>query len=236
MKHLVAPLAAVVLLLLTAGIVFAQASTTTTAVVLSNANLRDGPGTTYAIAGSARAGDVVTIVDQNAAGDWYKLDNNKWIAAFLVAVDQPTAAARPNTPALATATALPARRTGATVATPTPKAVASAVPAPAGAPAVQLVIVENHSTAEILAIRNGGSAALNIGGWQLDGSKGTDLCVIPSGTVLAPGADYQIATGDSQPQGGGLKCGDKPIWNNGGETIYLRGPGGLILSIESERR
>jgi hypothetical protein len=59
---------------------------------------------------------------------------------------------------------------------------------------------------------------------------------MPAGTTLAPGAGYQVATGDSQPQGAGMKCGDKPIWNNGEETIYLRGPGGVILSIESVKR
>lgn len=54
--------------------------------------------------------------------------------------------------------------------------------------------------------------------------------------VLAQGAGYQVATGDSQPQENGMKCGAKPIWNNDGETIYLHGASGLILSIESVRR
>lgn len=139
------------------------------------------------------------------------------------------------------ATALPSRGTGAgvAVATPTPAAAAptpAPASAPAGAPTVQLVIVANRSTEEVLEIRNTGSAALDISGWRLDGSKGEDYCVMPTGTNLAPGGGFQVATGDSQPQGAGLKCGDKPIWNNGGETIYLRGPSGVILSIESVKR
>lgn len=57
------------------------------ATVLRNANLRAGPGTNFAIVGSARAGDVVQIVGQNAAGNWYKLDTGAWIAAFLVRLE-----------------------------------------------------------------------------------------------------------------------------------------------------
>ncbi|MEZ4736794.1 MAG: SH3 domain-containing protein [Caldilineaceae bacterium] len=56
----------------------------TTGAVNRNANLRAGPGTTYAIVGSARLGETVTIVDTNEAGDWYQLADDQWIAAFLV--------------------------------------------------------------------------------------------------------------------------------------------------------
>lgn len=96
---------AVVLTLILALMVTAQ--TTTTGTVTRNANLRSGPGTTYAVAGSASAGDSVTIVETNAAGDWYKLDSGKWIAAFLVELDDDAPDAAPPTPN-ATATPLPA--------------------------------------------------------------------------------------------------------------------------------
>jgi len=49
-----------------------------------DANLRSGPGTTYAIAGSAKNGDTVTIVGENADGSWLELADDKWVAAFLV--------------------------------------------------------------------------------------------------------------------------------------------------------
>ena len=114
-----------------------------------------------------------------------------------------------------------------------------AIPLPAavpnGAPTVQLAIVANHGREEILEIRNTGTGTLDLGGWQLDGSKGDDRCIIPSGATVAPGAGYQVATGDSQPQGAGFKCAGKPIWNNSGETIYLRAPDGLVLSLEAAR-
>lgn len=92
-----------------------------------------------------------------------------------------------------------------------------------------LIILVNRGSEEILEIRNVGAAPLDVGGWRLDGSKGDEVCV-------APGAGYQVATGDSQPQGAGVKCGDGPIWNNTGETFYLRGPPGVVVEIESVRR
>lgn len=67
-------------LLLFAQVMFGQA----TATVARSANLRAGPGTTYAVVGGLKAGATVTIVGSNGAGDWYQLDNGKWIAKFLV--------------------------------------------------------------------------------------------------------------------------------------------------------
>lgn len=55
--------------------------------VTKNANLRSGPGTSYAIIGSAKAGDKVHVVFFNNSQDWFMLDNEKWIAAFLVKHD-----------------------------------------------------------------------------------------------------------------------------------------------------
>lgn len=64
--------------------------------VLRNANLRAGPGTTFAVVGRARTGDKFTVVGQNAAGDWLELADGKWIAAFLVRIEtSPTPAAPP---------------------------------------------------------------------------------------------------------------------------------------------
>lgn len=54
--------------------------------VTKGANLRAGPGTTYAIVGKASAGETVTITTKNADGSWYKLQGGQWIAAFLVEV------------------------------------------------------------------------------------------------------------------------------------------------------
>ncbi|MFN8494145.1 MAG: SH3 domain-containing protein [Caldilineaceae bacterium] len=87
-------------------VVFSQSSLT--GVVLRDANLRAGPGTTYAIAGKATAGQTVQIVAKSAAGDWYQLDNKAWIAAFLVKLNpvtvMPTPIAKATSVMTATAT------------------------------------------------------------------------------------------------------------------------------------
>ena len=53
-------------------------------IVNSNANLRAGPGTNFAVVGGARAGETVDVIGCNAACDWYELPNARWVAAFLV--------------------------------------------------------------------------------------------------------------------------------------------------------
>jgi uncharacterized protein YraI len=63
------------------------AHTTATAeigTVTDNANLRAGPGTDFARAGSVQAGAVLTLTGETAKGDWLQLANGTWIAAFLV--------------------------------------------------------------------------------------------------------------------------------------------------------
>ena len=94
---------AVLLTLFVAVSAFAQ-EPVLTGTVTRNANLRSGPSTACARVGSLPAGSTVKIVAKNGAGDWYGLDNRKWIAAFLVKLDAPqeatpTAIATPiNTP------------------------------------------------------------------------------------------------------------------------------------------
>jgi hypothetical protein len=67
------------------------AATTTVAVPAVNtatanagSNLRAGPGTDYAIVGSADAGVTLDVVGQNSDGTWLALANGTWIAVFLV--------------------------------------------------------------------------------------------------------------------------------------------------------
>ncbi len=48
------------------------------------ANLRSGPGTEYAVAGYMPAGTEVEMVGKTANGGWFKLSDDRWIAAFLV--------------------------------------------------------------------------------------------------------------------------------------------------------
>ena len=48
------------------------------------ANLREGPGTDFAIVGKAASGQTLQIAGQSEDGEWYKLADGAWIAAFLV--------------------------------------------------------------------------------------------------------------------------------------------------------
>jgi hypothetical protein len=64
-------------------------TTTTTSTVsgpTTNAisNLRAGPGTDFAIVGSAETGAALDVVGQNSDGTWLSLADGSWIAAFLV--------------------------------------------------------------------------------------------------------------------------------------------------------
>jgi hypothetical protein len=53
--------------------------------VITNANLRSGPGLNFPVIGGLLAGRTVDIAGQNAAGTWYLLSDGSWIAAFLIA-------------------------------------------------------------------------------------------------------------------------------------------------------
>ncbi len=62
----------------------AMAQTTATGTVASSANLRAGPGTTFAIVGSVAPGTIVQLVGRNQDSDWYQLKTGTWIFAKLV--------------------------------------------------------------------------------------------------------------------------------------------------------
>jgi uncharacterized protein YraI len=55
-----------------------------TGTVNRTANLRTGPGRSFAIVGRAPAGQSVFIVACNQACTWYQLASSEWIAATLV--------------------------------------------------------------------------------------------------------------------------------------------------------
>jgi endonuclease YncB( thermonuclease family) len=60
--------------------------------VLRPSNIREGPGISYRIAGSARPGTYLDVTGCNEGCTWYQLAPKRWIAAFLVkAVDTPRA-------------------------------------------------------------------------------------------------------------------------------------------------
>lgn len=75
----------------------------TFATVTQNATLYKGPATNYAIAGTAKAGQVVLLVDQSTDKKWYQLATGDWIDGAYIstqpATSLPTATPSPtNTP------------------------------------------------------------------------------------------------------------------------------------------
>lgn len=110
--------------------------------------------------------------------------------------------------------------------TPTPVPTQPTVATVSDSAHVTIVVLENRGTYELIGIRNDGVNGVDLSGWVFSGSKGNDSCTIPAGSILQPGQIYQVATGDSQPGTPGYKCGRKLIWNNKGETIYLKSADG----------
>lgn len=97
MRIILCTILAIVFMACFGGSPFAQAATPTpiavvtgptikVGLVLDDANLRAGPGTNTKVIGSAKTGQLITIVATNEQGDWYQLDGGQWIAAFLVKV------------------------------------------------------------------------------------------------------------------------------------------------------
>jgi hypothetical protein len=63
-----------------------------TGTIASNANLRGGPGTNFAVVGSGTAGMEVTIDGRNEAGDWFRMilpenDESAWIINSLIEIE-----------------------------------------------------------------------------------------------------------------------------------------------------
>ena len=207
------------------------------ALATGNVNIREGPGTGFGINTTATANTPLTVFGRTPDGEWLQVRapdrSGGWVSAGLVALA--VAASQ-----IDVAQEIPVASVVTEVDTTRGEAVEALVAPAASAPqstlqGIALVIIENNSTLEILQVDNRGQQAVDIGGWVLYGSKGDDRCVIPGGTILQPGEGFQVATGDSQPRARGIKCGDKPIWNNEGETIYLEAPGVGRIEIPSRR-
>ncbi len=112
-----------------------------TASVTTPANLRQGPGTDYALAGAFNTGDVATITGKNATGDWWQVTLNTgaagWVYGPLVTTSGPVesvvvVADIPAPPPVAAAPA-PAAPVEAAPAAPAPAEAAPAEAAPAPA-------------------------------------------------------------------------------------------------------
>lgn len=196
----------------------------------TNANLRSGPGTNYAIAGNVQQGEALRITGRNQAGDWYRLAGESWLAAVLV-TDAPALPDLPivDSPAIPpTATALPAQ--------PLATSVPTEPVAPSGAAKVVIQFVNYDGQVyrvesdEYAVIANTGTAAINIGGWRLNaGDNGQDFH-FPA-VEIAPGQSVRVYTNEVHPETGGFSFGKgQAIWNNKGDCGYLFDNSGVVIS------
>ncbi|MFN8487492.1 MAG: lamin tail domain-containing protein [Caldilineaceae bacterium] len=199
-KSLIAASFAALLLYVT---VFAQS--TFTGTVNKAANLRAGPGTTYALAGTVKQGQTVTIVGKNTAGNWYHLDGGQWIAAFLVNV---------------ATTAAP--QAGQQPTTSAPQIVLQAI--------VFDGQVRQVESDEYAVVANTGATAVNVKGWKLNaGDPGQDF-YFPS-FELKPGQNCRIYTNELHADTCGFSFGStKALWNNKGDCGYLYDAAGHLVS------
>ncbi|MCB0127386.1 MAG: lamin tail domain-containing protein [Caldilineaceae bacterium] len=204
------------------------------------ANLRSGPGTNYAVAGSAQQGQALRINGRNPLGDWVQLDNGSWIAAFLVN-GVPTGLNVVEAPALPTPLPVPPTVTpvpSPPTATPVP-AQPTAPPQPAAPSGEAKVIISSIfydglvsrvESDEYAEITNVGTAAINLGGWRLNaGDNGQDFR-FPS-VDLAPGQSVRVYTNQIHPESGGFSFGKgSAIWNNKGDCGLLFDGGGQVVA------
>ena len=194
-----------------------------------NGNLRAGPGTAYPVVGAVVAGQSLTIVPRNQAGDWYQLGDSKWIVGTLVTNAQPVGVAA-DIPPVPTA---PPTRTPV----PTKPAPTAVPPPPVASGDVRLVRVNYDGLQprsegdEYVVIRNLGSAAVEIGGWRINaGNPGQDF-TFPGGFALAPGQECRVYTNEVHPETCGFSLGrGTAIWNNDGDCGYLFDQSGKEVS------
>jgi hypothetical protein len=165
-----------------------------------------------------------------------------------------TAAPPTDTPMPPTATALPATDTAipptdtsmpptATALPPTDTAIpATSTPAPptetpspvpTQPPVAEVVIVNvfNSGYKEYVEIANQGIGSQDLSGWTISGSKGDETFTFPSGYVLAAESTVRLHSGrdgvDAPPHE--IYWTRKTVWNNQGETVYLRDAQGNLV-------
>jgi endonuclease YncB( thermonuclease family) len=199
------------------------------ALTLEQTPLRAAPGADKAVTAQVPADTSMTVYGRDRSGRWLQVRlpdrAGGWIQTnkvFLnVPLDQISVKAETGG--------------GEVVATPVPTAVPTRLSAPGATDidGIILHVVANTGSAEVVELRNKGRRNVTISGWELSGSTGPEVCVIPDGVSLSPGQAYQVVSGRSEVRGQGFKCTGAFIWNNDGETIYLRAPDTRQIEVES---
>lgn len=135
--------AALLVLIVVSGALHSQSiPLPSTGTVRYVSNLRAGPGTTYAIVGTADAGQRVTVFDCNEGCTWYQLLTGEWIYASLVQLDvSPSLTPTPTLPVPVTPTrvVLPTATSMRTPVARLPTATPTRLPGAAGTETLTVV-------------------------------------------------------------------------------------------------
>ena len=116
---------------------------------------------------------------------------------------------------------------------------ATPTPVPDGGSGQGLAVAEIHADAagddhdnlneEYIVFENTGDSMLDMGGWVIEDEKDHEY-IVPSGFTLDPGAQVTLYTGSGDDTASELYWGsDSAVWNNGGDTIYVRDDGGSVV-------
>ena len=85
---------------------------------------------------------------------------------------------------------------------------------------------------EVVEIANTGDAPIDIGGWKLHDEGSTKGFVFPAGTVLEAGASVRVRSGPGAANAGPgeLKWKTSSVWNDTGDTAFLKDPSGELVA------
>lgn len=133
--------------------------------------------------------------------------------------EPPTKTPRP------TRTPLPSTSTNTPAPTPTPP------PTKEPRPIVVIDYVYNDSYDEHVNIKNEGDAPADLSGWTVSGSKGDETYRFPDSYTLPAGETMRLYSGengiDNPPSA--IYWTTKTVWNNSGETVFLRDAAGNLI-------
>lgn len=91
------------------------------------------------------------------------------------------------------------------------------------------------ANAEFVVVRNGGAAAIDLGGWGLKDESASHRFAFPAGFTLAAGASVTVHTGCGSPTATDLFwCNQgSAVWNNDGDTAFLLDPAGNVVDTRT---
>ncbi len=86
----------------------------------------------------------------------------------------------------------------------------------------------NRGIAEFVELLNVGGRFVDLSGYVLEDRAGNRL-VLPRGTGLAPNQSLRVYSGSPPDADTDLYLSEEPIWNNSGDTVFLKSPIGAIV-------